>query len=163
MADGLHILPRYRENVEAILRRQLPGVEVRAYGSRVDGTSYDGSDLDLVLRAPGLAKIPYSQLRGLRYALRESTIPIIVDGRWATMPESYQREIERLYVAGTWERVGPPTSRASLQQVQSMTVSCNERPTCFLAFPGRSTEDPSDLLSPDFDARQHHSTHRRRP
>ena len=98
MADGLHLLPRYRENVEAILRRQLPGVEVWAYGSRVDGTCYDGSDLDLALRAPGLAKTPYSQLRGLPYALRESTIPIIVDVRWATMPESYQREIERLYV-----------------------------------------------------------------
>ena len=99
MADTLHLLPRYRDQVVAILRRQLPGVEVWAYGSRVDGTCYDGSDLDLALRAPGLAKIAYDRLRGLRYALRESNIPIIVDVRdWATLPESYQRDIESRYV-----------------------------------------------------------------
>lgn len=117
MADGLHLLPRYRENVEAIFRRQLPGVEVWAYGSRVDGTCYDGSDL--VLRAPGLAKIPYSELRALRYALRESTIPIIVDGRWATMPESYQREIERLYV------VLVPGSESARQRAEPVSSKSN--------------------------------------
>ena len=120
MAGGLHLLPRYRENVEAILRRQLPGVEVWADGSRVDGTCYDGSDLDLALRAPGLAKIPYSQLRGLRYALRESTIPIIVDTRdWATMPESYQREIERLYV------VLVPGSESARQRAEPVSSKSN--------------------------------------
>ena len=99
MADQLHLLPRYLDQVVAILRRQVPGVEVWAYGSRVDGTCYDGSDLDLALRAPSLAKIAYNRLRGLRYALRESNIPIIVDVRdWASIPESYQREIERRYV-----------------------------------------------------------------
>ena len=98
-ADQLDLLPRYLDQVVAILRRQLPGVEVWAYGSRVDGTCYDGSDLDLALRAPGLAKIAYNRLQGLRYALRESNVPIIVDVRdWATIPESYQREIERHYV-----------------------------------------------------------------
>lgn len=99
MAEQLHLLPRHLDQVVAILRRQVPGVEVWAYGSRVDGTRYDGSDLDLALRAPGLAKIAYDRLRGLRYALRESNIPIIVDVRdWAAIPESYQREIERHYV-----------------------------------------------------------------
>ena len=99
MADGLHLLPRYADQIKAIIRRQLPGVEVWAYGSRVDGTCYAGSDLDLALRAPGRAKIPYHRLRGLRYALRDSTIPIIVDLKdWATMPESYQHEIEDRYI-----------------------------------------------------------------
>ena len=119
MADGLHLLPRYCENAEAILRRQLPGVEVWAYGSRVDGPCYDGSDLDLALRAPGLAKTPYSQLRGLPYALRESTIPIIVDVRWATMPESYQREIERLYV------VLVPGSESARQRAEPVSSKSN--------------------------------------
>ena len=85
--------------VEAILHLYVAGVEVWAYGSRVRGDSYDGSDLDLVLRGPGLAEIPYSRLTALRRAFSDSTIPIIVEVRdWATMPAAYQREIERLHM-----------------------------------------------------------------
>ena len=54
MTERLHLLLRHRERLEALLREHLPGVEVWAYGSRVNGRSHDGSDLDLVLRGPGL-------------------------------------------------------------------------------------------------------------
>ena len=47
MAEGLHLSPRHREEIEALLREHLPGVEVWAYGSRVTGRSHEGSDLDL--------------------------------------------------------------------------------------------------------------------
>ena len=50
MAERLHLLPRHRTPIETLLREHLPGVEVWAYGSRVNGRSHDGSDLDLVLR-----------------------------------------------------------------------------------------------------------------
>ncbi len=99
MTDRLELLPRHRRMVEAILHLYVAGVEVWAYGSRVRGDSYDGSDLDLVLRGPGLAEIPYSRLTALRRAFSDSTIPIIVEVRdWATMPAAYQREIERLHM-----------------------------------------------------------------
>ena len=99
MVERLHLLPRHRAQIETLLREHLPGVEVWAYGSRVNGRSHDGSDLDLVLRGPGLDKINASRLAELAEALRDSTIPFLVEARdWARLPESFQREIERSHV-----------------------------------------------------------------
>ena len=98
-ADRLHLSPRHRAQLEALLRERLPGVEVWAYGSRITGESHDGSDLDLVLRAPDLRKIPIDRLSDLWEALRESTIPFLVEARdWARLPEGFHGEIERDYV-----------------------------------------------------------------
>ena len=62
MTDRLYLLPKHRRALEALLQKHLPDVEVWAYGSRVNGRSHDGSDLDLVLRGPGLKEIPSGQL-----------------------------------------------------------------------------------------------------
>lgn len=99
MTNRLELLPRHRRTVKSILRLYVPGVEVWAYGSRVRGDCYDGSDLDLVLRGPGLAEISYSRLAALRRAFSASTIPIIVEVRdWAAMPSVFHREIESLHM-----------------------------------------------------------------
>ena len=99
MTDHLHLPFRYRQEIELLLRKHAPGVEVWAYGSRVTGQSHGGSDLDLVLRGPGLAPIPSDTLRALKNALRDSNIPILVEAQdWARLPESFHREIEREYV-----------------------------------------------------------------
>ena len=37
MADRLHLQPKHREVLEALLQEHLPDVEVWAYGSRVSG------------------------------------------------------------------------------------------------------------------------------
>ena len=96
MADRLHLQPRHREVLEALLREHLPGVEVWAYGSRVSGKSHDGSDLDLVLRGPGLSEIPSLRLGDFEEAVRESSIPFLVEARdWARLPTRFHREIER--------------------------------------------------------------------
>ena len=95
----LHLKPRHRAMIEALLKRHLPGVEVWAYGSRVNGRSHDGSDLDLVLRGPDLARIDTSRLIDFTEALRDSTIPFLVEARdWAGLPERFHREIERDYM-----------------------------------------------------------------
>ena len=99
MADRLHLQPQHREVLEALLREHLPGVEVWAYGSRVSGRSHDGSDLDLVLRGPGLDEIPIGQLGDFEEAVRESSIPFLVEARdWARLPERFHQEIERDHV-----------------------------------------------------------------
>ena len=99
MAERLHLLLRHRQQIEALLRRHLPGVEVWAYGSRISGRSHEGSDLDLVLRGPGLAKIELSRLADFEEALRDSSIPFLVEARdWARLPQSFHREIERDHV-----------------------------------------------------------------
>ena len=96
MSDRLHLLPRHRRLLEALLRRYLPDVEVWAYGSRVNGRSHDGSDLDLVLRGPDLKEIPIDQLVDFEEAVRESNIPFLVEARdWARLPKRFHREIER--------------------------------------------------------------------
>ena len=85
--------------LEALLKKHLPGVEVWAYGSRVNGRSHDGSDLDLVLRGPDLARIDTSRVIDFTEALRDSAIPFLVEARdWAGLPESFHREIERDHV-----------------------------------------------------------------
>ncbi len=102
MTDGLHLAPRHRELLVSLLREHVPGVEVWAYGSRVNGRSHDGSDLDLVLRGPELKELPIEQLMDLEEALRESRIPFLVEARdWARLPERFQRKIERRYVVLT--------------------------------------------------------------
>lgn len=98
MADRLHLLPKHRRALEALLREHLPDVEVWAYGSRVNGRSHDGSDLDLVLRGPDLKEIPTGQLGDFEEAVRESNIPFLVEARdWTRLPERFHPEIEREY------------------------------------------------------------------
>lgn len=95
----LHLRQQDRERLLAFLEIHLPDVEVWAYGSRVNGRSHDGSDLDLVLRSPDLSPIDLDKLNALDEALKESNIPIIIEARdWNRLPESFHREIERNYV-----------------------------------------------------------------
>ena len=75
MADDLHLLPRHRRMIEGLARQHLPGIEIWAYGSRVNGESHDGSDLDLVLRGLGLAEVPTSQFARFREALTARRCP----------------------------------------------------------------------------------------
>ena len=99
MTRRLDLLPRHREQIERLLREHLPGIEVWAYGSRVNGRGHEGSDLDLVLRGPDLAPLPLDALGNMEEALRESTIPFLVEARdWARLPESFHEEIERTHV-----------------------------------------------------------------
>ena len=106
MPDRLHLPPKHRRVLEALLREHLPDVEVWAYGSRVSGKSHEGSDLDLVLRGPGLKEISLGQLGDFEEAVRESTIPFLVEARdWSRLPDRFHQEIERDHVV-LLERIG---------------------------------------------------------
>ena len=98
MTERLSLPPRYRRVVEALLREHVPEAEVWAYGSRVNGESHDGSDLDLVVRSPSLDPLG-AEFLDLVGAFQESNIPILVQTHdWERLPESFHREIERDYV-----------------------------------------------------------------
>jgi len=98
MAD-LHLHDRHRELLLSLLQEHLPGVDAWAYGSRVNGRSHDGSDLDLVLRGPGLEEIPIVRLGEFWEAVTDSSIPFLVEARdWARLPERFHHEIEREHV-----------------------------------------------------------------
>ena len=99
MGEHLHLSPKHRRELETLLREHLPGIEAWAYGSRVNGRSHDGSDLDLVLRGPGLEEISFIRVDEFDRAVRESNIPFLVEARdWASLPERFRQEIERSYV-----------------------------------------------------------------
>ena len=105
MVEGLHLSSRHREEIVALLHKHLPGVDVWAYGSRVNGRSHDGSDLDLVLRGPQLAEIDASRLAEITEVLREATVPFLIEARdWAHLPESFHREREHVVLVEREER-----------------------------------------------------------
>ena len=98
MSSELALSAEDRAEVDAILAQAAPGIEVWAYGSRVNGTSYEASDLDLVLRGDNLRPVSVSIVSALIDAFDESTLPIIVDIHdWTRLPPAYQEEIERSY------------------------------------------------------------------
>ena len=98
MTDKLDLPHRYRDQIEALLREHVPDAEVWAYGSRVNGKSHEGSDLDLVLRSPTLEPLAEGFF-DLLEAIEKSNIPILVQAHdWARLPESFHQEIERDYV-----------------------------------------------------------------
>ena len=98
MTDRLDLPQRYRTILEGLLREHVPDAEVWAYGSRITGESHEGSDLDLVVRGPGLEPLGDGFFILLE-AIEESNLPILVQAHdWARLPESFHCEIERDHV-----------------------------------------------------------------
>ena len=95
----LHLRPKDLTLIHDLMARHLPAeVAVWAYGSRVHGDHHEGSDLDLVLRGPGLMALPAGLLSRFREALTESNLPIFVDAHdWALLPESFHPRILSRY------------------------------------------------------------------
>lgn len=95
----LELLPHHRALLERLLAEYVPDAEVWAYGSRVTGGGHDTSDLDLVLRNPADLAAPVAGRHGLIEALRDSTLPLLVEvWEWAQLPASFREEVGRGYV-----------------------------------------------------------------
>lgn len=84
------------ETVRRILAEHVPGCEVRAFGSRTDGTAGEYSDLDLALVGDG--RLDRGALEALRDALSASDLPIAVDVvDWHAISPEFRAVIERGY------------------------------------------------------------------
>ena len=85
--ETLSLSEKHLGLIQRLLSAFVPGREVRAFGSRVKGTSRMHSDLDLVVM--GEEPLDWEDIGGLRNALTESYLPIRVDvAEWArTSPE----------------------------------------------------------------------------
>lgn len=92
----IDLQPRHLEAVQALLRGALPpGTAVWAFGSRVNGTAGEGSDLDLVVRYADGAP---ADLAALKAAFRDSNLPFTVQLLdWAAIPEHFRHEICACY------------------------------------------------------------------
>ncbi|MDO5104245.1 MAG: nucleotidyltransferase domain-containing protein [Lautropia sp.] len=85
--------------LQELLSRHVPASQVWAYGSRVTGGSHEGSDLDIVLRNTENLAARTPDWLNFQEAVRDSDLPILVDVHdWASLPESFHRNIERDYV-----------------------------------------------------------------
>ena len=82
-----------------IFEKYAPSMTVLAYGSRVNGLSHPGSDLDLVVMNPVDPTQPQEKMGALREAFIDSDLPIHVDILdWARIPEDFHDEIMQNYV-----------------------------------------------------------------
>lgn len=92
----LDLRPEWLTAIQRLIAVHLPNAEVLAYGSRVNGASHEGSDLDLVACNPVDQTSPLPEVARLRDAFSESNLPILVDILdWAQIPDSFRREIIR--------------------------------------------------------------------
>ncbi|MBC8205462.1 nucleotidyltransferase domain-containing protein [bacterium] len=73
----IDLLPEQIKIVKRILREYAPDIEVRAFGSRVNGKAEKYSDLDLVLM--GKEKLDWRFIEALKDAFSESDLPFMVD------------------------------------------------------------------------------------
>ena len=93
--------------VKRILSAYVPERPVVAFGSRVQGTAKEFSDLDLVVL--GDEPVSPGVLSELRYAFAESDLSISVDVlEWSSLSPSFRRVIERTPVVSVQE----PTAAA---------------------------------------------------
>lgn len=96
---ALNLPPADLRLVLDLLERRAPGAEVWAFGSRVDGRSHAGSDLDLVIRTAPDAPRDRPLAAALRSAFAESDLPILVDVlSWTQLPEPFRGAIECAHV-----------------------------------------------------------------
>ena len=112
LKQAIDITADQRETLVSLLDRHLPNTQAWVYGSRVNGTSRPGSDLDMVVFSPPEQGPEVSELRE---AFEESNLPFRVDlFVWDEVPEIFQEEIER----GHMVLATPSTQVASWPKVR---------------------------------------------
>ena len=95
----LNLQPRHWAMLRDLLARYTPDAQAWAYGSRVNGTGHDTSDLDIVLRHSTDVSQDVPGWDDLREALQDSPLPILVDLHlWSRLPPSFHANIEADYV-----------------------------------------------------------------
>ena len=94
---AIDLTPPHRAMVEEILRKHVPGCEVRIFGSRATGKARPLSDLDLVIMTEQSIDVgPWTELRD---AFSESDLPFVVDVLdWSGLSETIRRRVEETAV-----------------------------------------------------------------
>lgn len=83
--------------IKDILKKRVPEIEVWAFGSRVNYTAKDSSDLDIVLVSED--SVPFSLYSQLKTDFSESDLPIIIDiVNWTDIDKDFRSVIKQKYV-----------------------------------------------------------------
>ena len=92
----INLKSKHLKLLQDIFSGYCPKAEIWAYGSRVNGDSHSGSDLDLVVKA---FNDPHKTLAELRSLLIESNIPFLIDiNVYEKLPVAFQKEILKNYI-----------------------------------------------------------------
>jgi predicted nucleotidyltransferase len=90
---------QHMQTLLRLLAEHTPQAEVWAFGSRINGTGHEGSDLDIVLRNSADLKHSTEGYFELKEAMQESSLPILIEMHdWAHIPASFHAEINRHHV-----------------------------------------------------------------
>lgn len=92
----INLKQQYYDELHNIFDKYCPKAEIWAYGSRVNGDSHSGSDLDLAVKS---FNEDDKYLYELRELLNDSDIPFLIEiQEYDRLPESFQEEINKNYV-----------------------------------------------------------------
>ncbi|MEY4979380.1 MAG: hypothetical protein RLZZ352_1650 [Pseudomonadota bacterium] len=95
----LQMPAQHLKTLQALLAQHVPHAEVWAYGSRVNGGSHEGSDLDLVLRHSRDLAQDVEDWFDLKEALQASSLPMLVEVHlWSRLPQTFHTNIKAGYV-----------------------------------------------------------------
>lgn len=87
---------QYLSDIKNILLSKVPNLEVRVFGSRVNGNASRYSDLDLAI--VGKEKIDWRIIEELKDEFSESNLPIMVDVLdWNAISEEFREIINQHY------------------------------------------------------------------
>lgn len=92
----INLKPVYLNELYKIFQDYCPKAEIWAYGSRVNGDSHSGSDLDLTVKSFNDNNKCLSDLKNL---LNDSDIPFLIDiTEYEKLPSSFKEEIKKNYI-----------------------------------------------------------------
>ena len=92
----INLKQEYLNELYKIFQEYCPNAEIWAYGSRVNGDSHSGSDLDLTIKSFNEEKKYLSELKNL---LNDSDIPFLIDiTEYKKLPEIFQEKIKKGYI-----------------------------------------------------------------
>lgn len=104
-ASRMGVAEHHLEAIVQLVKREIPECEVWVFGSRADGSSYDGSDIDLAIRGGGGAdddaggSVDWRKIFNLQNGLDESAIPYMVDLLpWETLPPRIQARAQEHHI-----------------------------------------------------------------
>lgn len=92
----INLKQEYLNELYQIFQEYCPKAEIWAYGSRVNGDSHSGSDLDLTVISFNSDKKHISELRE---KLNDSDLPFLVDiNEYEELPAYFKEEIKKNYI-----------------------------------------------------------------
>jgi len=92
----IDLSPEHVTIIRNILKTEVPGIEVRVFGSRINGKAEQYSDLDLVL--VGKEKLDWKLIESVKDAFSESDLPFMVDVvDWYAVSDEFRGVIEGSY------------------------------------------------------------------